>query len=150
MVAIRSGLHTKRHLIGFRNTHVTGQVRATKARTLIAQVGERIDANTAKYRQGRKALQSLVGDDNLSYLKHRPRFKELKASHLTLANEEIESDTTARKKLVLLSAGKGSRTPRHITGSSKHVLSWIWMANGGPISDAMDEAEIHACKSFCV
>lgn len=145
MIAIRSGLHTKRHLIGFRNTQVTGQVKATKARTLIAQVGERVDANAAKYRQGRKALQALVGEDDLPYLDHRPHCRELKPSHLTLANEEIESDTAARKKLSLLSAGKGARTPRHITGSSKHVLSWIWMVNGGPITDAKHEEEIHAC-----
>ncbi|KAJ7817577.1 hypothetical protein B0H13DRAFT_1662585 [Mycena leptocephala] len=144
MIAIRSGLHTKRHLIGFRNTQVTGQVKATKARTLIAQVGERVDANAAKYRQGRKALQALVGEDDLPYLDHRPHCRELKPSHLTLANEEIESDTAARKKLSLLSAGKGARTPRHITGSSKHVLSWIWMVNGGPITDAKHEEEIHA------
>ncbi|KAJ7838429.1 hypothetical protein B0H13DRAFT_2367453 [Mycena leptocephala] len=140
MGAIRSGLHTKRHLIGFRNSQITGQVKATKARTLIGQVGERVDAQAAKYRQGRKALENLVKDDGGTYLDHHPEFRELKPSHLTLANEEIESDTTARKKLALLGAGKGSRMPRHVTGSSRQVLSWIWMSQGG----ASDEEETHA------
>lgn len=44
LVSLRARLHAKRFLIGFRNENVAGQVQATKARTLIGQVGERAEA----------------------------------------------------------------------------------------------------------
>ncbi|KAJ7834491.1 hypothetical protein B0H13DRAFT_2426871 [Mycena leptocephala] len=44
LVALRARLHAKRFLIGFRNENVAGQVQATKARTLIGQVGERAES----------------------------------------------------------------------------------------------------------
>ncbi|KAJ7109543.1 hypothetical protein C8R43DRAFT_848675, partial [Mycena crocata] len=130
LATVRKQLHVKRHLIGFRDTHITGQVKATKARTLIAEVGERVEASAGRYRQGRAALASLMNDGGVPYLSEMPHFKELKAVDLTLDNEQIETDTSARKKLALIAAGKGQRTPRHIACSSKRVLSWIWTARG--------------------
>ncbi|KAJ7100996.1 hypothetical protein C8R43DRAFT_1141258 [Mycena crocata] len=140
LVAVRKQLHAKRHLIGFRDTHITGQVKATKARTLIGEVGERVDASAAKYRQGRTALDNLVDEDGVPYLQSMAHFKPLKAADLALDNEVIESDTAARKKLSLIAAGKGVRTPRHIAGSSKRVLSWIWTANG---ATGKEEEDLH-------
>ncbi|KAJ7429083.1 hypothetical protein B0H11DRAFT_1769987, partial [Mycena galericulata] len=136
LIALRSHLHSKRHLISFRNKNVTGQVKATKSRTLIGSVGDKATAAANKYRQGRAALLKLSGPD------HAPHFRELKDSDLTLDGEEVTSDTAARKKLSMLSAGKGARTPRHIAGTSKRILSWIWTAPGA-LED--DEKELHAC-----
>ncbi|KAJ7429112.1 hypothetical protein B0H11DRAFT_2266968 [Mycena galericulata] len=135
LIALRSHLHSKRHLITFRNKNVTGQVKATKSRTLIGSVRDKATAAANKYRQGRAALLRLRGPD------HAPHFRELKDADLTLDGEEAASDTAARKKLSMLSAGKGARTPRHIAGSSKRVLSWIWTA-AGALDD--DEEELHA------
>ncbi|KAJ7436806.1 hypothetical protein B0H11DRAFT_1754347 [Mycena galericulata] len=135
LIALRSHLHSKRHLITFRNKNVTGQVKATKSRTLIGSVGDKATAAANKYRQGRSALLNLKGAD------HAPHFRELKDADLTLDGEEASSDTAARKKLSMLSAGKGAHTPRHIAGSSKRVLSWIWTAPGA-LDD--DEEELHA------
>ncbi|KAJ7429980.1 hypothetical protein B0H11DRAFT_1765938 [Mycena galericulata] len=135
LIALRSHLHAKRHLISFRNKNITGQVKATKSRTLIGSVGDKATAAANKYRQGRAALLKLKGPD---YARH---FQELKDSDLTLDGEEVSSDTVARKKLSMLNAGKGARAPRHISGSSKRVLSWIWTA-GGALED--DEEGLHA------
>ncbi|KAJ7448474.1 hypothetical protein B0H11DRAFT_1744214 [Mycena galericulata] len=135
LIALRSHLHSKRHLINFRNKNVTGQVKATKSRTLIGAVGDKANAAANKYRQGRAALLKLKGPD------HAPHFRELKEADLTLDGEEAASDTAARKKLAMLSAGKGARTPRHIAGSSRRVLSWIWTAQGALESG---EEELHA------
>ncbi|KAJ7490102.1 hypothetical protein B0H11DRAFT_1719907 [Mycena galericulata] len=137
LVQLRSHLHTKRHLIGFRNTHVTGQVKATKARTLISQVGERAQAAADKYRHGRDALTRLAG------AAYAPHFQELRAADITLDGEELDSDVAARKKLAMLGAGKGARTPRHVPGTSRKVLSWIWAASGA-MQDA--EKDLHDCK----
>ncbi|KAJ6458086.1 hypothetical protein DFH09DRAFT_1255389 [Mycena vulgaris] len=116
LCSLRSHLHSKRHLITFRNKNVTGQIKATKSRSLIGSVGDKANAAAKKYRQGRAALIKLRGAD------HAPHFRELKEEHLTLDGEETQSDTASRKKLSLLSAGKGARTPRHISGSSKKVF----------------------------
>ncbi|KAJ7184784.1 hypothetical protein C8R46DRAFT_1026640 [Mycena filopes] len=134
LVQLRAHLHTKRHLIGFRNTQVTGQVKATKARTLIAQVGERATAAGDKYTRGRAALNALSGED------FAPQFKPLKTADITLDGEEETTETAARKKLAMLGAGKGARTPRHVAGTSKKVLSWIWTATGA-LED--DEKALH-------
>jgi hypothetical protein len=137
LVKLRGHLHTKRHLIGFRNTHVSGQIKATKARLLIAQVGERAQACAAKYNQGREALTRLAGAD------FAPHFRVLKTADMTLDGEEETQETAARQKLAMIRAGKGARTPRHVPGTSKKVLSWIWTA-AGALDD--DEKELHACK----
>ncbi|KAJ7025067.1 hypothetical protein C8F04DRAFT_1269674 [Mycena alexandri] len=113
LVQLRGHLHSKRHLIGFRNTHVSGQVKATKARTLIAQVGERAEACANKYSQGRLALTRLCGAD------FTPHLKVMKSADITLDGEEESSDTAARKKLAMIGAGKGARAPRHVVGTSK-------------------------------
>ncbi|KAJ7496076.1 hypothetical protein B0H11DRAFT_1716264 [Mycena galericulata] len=139
LIALRSHLHSKRHLITFRNKNVTGQVKATKSRTLIGAVGDKATAAANKYRQGRMALLKLKGAD------HAPHFRELKESDLTLDGEEATSETAARKKLSMLGAGKGARTPRHIAGSSRRVLSWIWTAPGA-LEDKEDE--LHECTSL--
>ncbi|KAJ7502414.1 hypothetical protein B0H11DRAFT_1712352 [Mycena galericulata] len=136
LIALRSHLHSKRHLITFRNKNVTGQVKATKSRTLIGTVGDKASAAANKYHQGRAALQKLKGAD------HAPHFRELKESDLTLDGEEATSETAARKKLSMLGTGKGARTPRHIAGSSRRVLSWIWTAPGA-LED--EEDELHEC-----
>ncbi|KAJ7896572.1 hypothetical protein B0H13DRAFT_1885077 [Mycena leptocephala] len=131
---IRTRLHAKRFLIAYRNSQVTGQGCATKSRTLIDQVSERVMASTEKYRDARKALHNLRGTDSC------PEFKELKPEHLTLDGEVEESDAQAWAKLRFIAAGKGKRTPRHVKGTSKKVMSWIWTSAGS--FDSMEE-ELH-------
>ncbi|KAJ7107965.1 hypothetical protein C8R46DRAFT_1240677, partial [Mycena filopes] len=131
---LRAHLHTKHHLIGFRNTQITGHVKATKARTLIAQVGKRAQACSDKYTQACGALTRLAGAD------FAPHFKVLKAADIALDGEEETSETAARKRLPMVGAGKGARLPRHVAGTSKKVLSWIWTA-AGALDD--DEKVLH-------
>ncbi|KAJ7454342.1 hypothetical protein B0H11DRAFT_2244997 [Mycena galericulata] len=114
LAALRSRLHAKRHLIGFRDSNVTGQIQSTKARTLIGQ-----------------ALVSLKGAGEF------PQFRELKDNDVRLDGDADESDAAARKKLAMLSAGRGARAPRNAPGTSKRVMSWIWTAPGA----LDDEAE---------
>ncbi|KAJ6474617.1 hypothetical protein C8R47DRAFT_1221017 [Mycena vitilis] len=137
LATIRSRLHAKRFLIAFRDRNVTGQVRATKSRTLIDQVGERVTAGVQKYTRARNALLTLSGPGAC------PQFKELKPQDLTLDGHVEEDDKVAVKKLKMISAGKGKRTPRHVKGTSKKVMSWIWTAEG-----AMDSEEQHLHESM--
>ncbi|KAJ6526823.1 hypothetical protein B0H19DRAFT_1084398 [Mycena capillaripes] len=74
---------------------------STKARMLIAQVGERAQAYTNKYNQGHTALTHLSGAD------HAPHFRVLKATDMMLDGEEETSETVARMKLAMIGVGKG-------------------------------------------
>ncbi|KAJ7457546.1 hypothetical protein B0H11DRAFT_1738205 [Mycena galericulata] len=134
LAALRSRLHAKRHLIGFRDSNVTGQIQSTKARTLIGQVGERVDGYATRYRKGREALLALKDAGEF------PQFRELKPEDVRLDGDADESDAASRKKLAMLSAGRGARAPRNAPGTSKRVMSWIWTAPGA-LDD--DEERLH-------
>ncbi|KAJ7657038.1 hypothetical protein B0H17DRAFT_955804 [Mycena rosella] len=129
LVSLRSRLHAKRHLIGFRDENITGQYHSTKARSLIEQVGERVEAHAKRYRLARAAVIVLKGPD--AY----PELQELKPEDVRLDGDAGESDSAARKKLAMLSAGRGVRPPRNAPGTSKRLMSWIWTAPG-----ALDDA----------
>ncbi|KAJ7314160.1 hypothetical protein DFH08DRAFT_972914 [Mycena albidolilacea] len=124
LASLRSRLHAKRWLIGFRNENVTGQVHATKARTLIGQVGERAESYAQRYRKGRAALVELKGEGEY------PHLRELKPEHIVLDGDHGDSDAAARKKLAMIGAGRGVRVPRNAPGASRRVMSWIWTAPG--------------------
>ncbi|KAK7042094.1 CxC2 domain-containing protein [Favolaschia claudopus] len=130
--SLRARLHAKRHLIGFRNTHIIGQAPSTKARTLIEEVGERIQAYAERYRRGRQALIDLKIADT------HPHLRALKPEDVQLDGDDGESDAAARKKLAMIGAGRGARAPRNAPGTSKRVLSWIWTAPG-----SLDEQTMH-------
>ncbi|KAJ7173281.1 hypothetical protein C8R46DRAFT_893480, partial [Mycena filopes] len=132
LVSLRSRLHGKRFLIGFRNDNIVGQVQATKARTLIGEVGERIESYAKRYRKGRGALVALKGEGA------HPHLRELKADDVRLDGDDGESDSVARKKLALIGAGRGARVPRNAPGTSKRLMSWIWTAPG--VLDDEEEA----------
>ncbi|KAJ7801671.1 hypothetical protein B0H14DRAFT_3489329 [Mycena olivaceomarginata] len=132
LASLHSRLHAKRHLITFRNSNVTGQVQSTKARTLIEQVGERVNSYANRYRQGRAALVALKGAAAYSHL------RELHPDDVRLDGDNGESDVAARKKLAMMGAGRGARAPRNAPGMSKRVMSWIWTAPG-----ALDEVTMH-------
>jgi hypothetical protein len=139
LVTLRTRLHAKRHFISYRNANITGQIQSTKAATLIGQIGERVDAAAAKYRQGWAALVELSGGPE-----HVPQFRALLDADVRLDGDWGESDGAARKKLTMIGAGRGARAPRNQPGTSKAVMSWIWTAPG-----ALDDAEkhLHACES---
>ncbi|KAJ7809215.1 hypothetical protein B0H13DRAFT_1668313 [Mycena leptocephala] len=112
-------LHTKHHFIAFRNENLSGQVQATRAQTLISQIRERANACMVKYRQARTALITLSGEANAT------QFRELCPEDVQLDGDVGESDAAARKKLVMLSAGQGTRAPRNAPGMSKPVqVEW--------------------------
>ncbi|KAJ6512421.1 hypothetical protein C8R45DRAFT_1206552 [Mycena sanguinolenta] len=155
LTSLRSRLHAKRWLIGFRNENVSGQVQATKARTLIGQVGERAESYAQRYRRGRAALVQLKGEAAF------PHLRELKPEHVVLDGDHNESDAASRKKLGMLGAGRGARVSRnaeHVVqvgdgtnantrrrnrnapGTSKRVMSWIWTAPGALENE---EARLH-------
>jgi hypothetical protein len=138
LVMLRTRLHAKRHFISYRNANVTGQIQSTKAATLIGQIGERVDAAAARYRQGREALVALH-DGGESVLQFQP----LLADDIRLDGDWGESDGAARKKLAMIGAGRGARAPRNEPGTSKRTMSWIWTAPGA-LADA--EKHLHACE----
>ncbi|KAJ7178679.1 hypothetical protein C8R43DRAFT_1118051 [Mycena crocata] len=127
LILLRSRLHAKRYFIAFRNANITGQEKATKANTLIGQLGDRVQASALRYRQGYDALKRLVG------AAMDPRLKELLDADLTLDGERWESDTEAGRKLATIGTGPSSRLPRDAPGRSRRVMSWIWTAQGGAV-----------------
>ncbi|KAJ6503118.1 hypothetical protein DFH09DRAFT_1252002 [Mycena vulgaris] len=134
LASLRSRLHGKRFLIGFRNENITGQVGSSRARTLIGEVGERVDAYAERYRKGRTALVGLGRAEEFQHL------RQLDAADVTLDGDWGESDAAARKKLGMLGAGRGARVPRNAPGTSKRVMSWIWTAPGA-LED--EDARLH-------
>ncbi|KAJ7149496.1 hypothetical protein C8R43DRAFT_887995 [Mycena crocata] len=130
LAKLRARLHAKRHLITFRNANVTGQNESGRARTLIGQVGERVEVCAKKYRHARQALIALNGEEE------GVRFRELRAADVRLDGDDGESDNAAQKKLAMIGSGRGGRAPRDAPGTSKKVMSWIWTAPG-----ALDDAE---------
>lgn len=137
LVVMRSQLHTKRHLLTFRDDNVTSQKGKMKAYTLIEQLGERVDASAGKYRKGYEALVRLQGDTV------DRQFRPLKEEDIRLDGDHDQSDLAARKKLAMLSSGRGARAPRNALGTSKRVMSWIWTAQGGAVDG---EEHLHDCK----
>ncbi|KAJ7712309.1 hypothetical protein B0H16DRAFT_1342655 [Mycena metata] len=138
LITVRARLHAKWHVLYWKaGGNIGGQHGATRANSLAGQLTDRINAAAAKYNQARLALLKLKGPN------YAPYFKPMKESDLTLDGDVKDDEATAKKKLLLASAGKGGRTPRHIAGTSRMVLSWIWAARG-----ALDpqESELHECE----
>lgn len=96
-----------------------------------------MDACAAKYRDAREALIALEGPAA------GEKFRELRPQDVQLDGDAGESDAAARKKLAMLSAGRGERAPRNAPGTSKKLMSWIWTAPGA-LDD--EEGRIHECE----
>ncbi|KAJ7834169.1 hypothetical protein B0H13DRAFT_1653377 [Mycena leptocephala] len=139
LVTLRARLHAKRHVLYWKFGNVSGQNGATRSQTLVGQISDRIQATAEKYRGARRALQSLKGGN------YAPQLRALKESDLTLDSDVVNDESAARKKLSMVAAGKGARTPRHIAGTSKTVLSWIWATRG-----ALDAEEQNLHESLRV
>ncbi|KAK7040000.1 CxC2 domain-containing protein [Favolaschia claudopus] len=142
LVSLRARLHAKRHMISFKNANIVGQVPSTKARTLIEQLGERIDSYANRYRQGYKSLMALKGAEAF------PSLRPLQAEDIRLDGDDEESDSAARKKLAMLGSGRGARAPRNAPGTSKRLMSWIWTAPGA-LDDSMmhDSVRVEWCRA---
>ncbi|KAJ6475018.1 hypothetical protein C8R47DRAFT_986520 [Mycena vitilis] len=130
LVKLRALLHSKGHLIIFRNENLTGQGATTRSQSLVARVGARVTQHHKKYNQARRALRALKGGT------YAPHLRKLRTSDLTLDGEEKESDTASRRKLARLGAGAHGRVSRNAPAANK-PLSWIWMAPG--ISEAKEK-----------
>ncbi|KAK6988081.1 CxC2 domain-containing protein [Favolaschia claudopus] len=143
LALLRSRLHAKRHLISFRNANIVGQNLSTRARTLIEEIGDRVESYANRYRKGREALISLKGADKY------PHLRELKPEDVQLDGDAGESDSAARKKLAMIGAGRGARAPRNAPGTSRRLMSWIWTAPGALDEEAMhDSIRVEWAKSF--
>ncbi|KAK7059400.1 hypothetical protein R3P38DRAFT_2495701, partial [Favolaschia claudopus] len=127
LTVLRGRLHAKRHFITFRNDHLTGQKKTTKAHSLIEQLGERVNASANKYRKGYEALIVLKGKD------FAPHFRELKNDDIRL-----DSDNGDTALLAMLGSGRGARAPRNAPGQSKRLMSWIWTVFEGSGDDERD------------
>ncbi|KAJ7021072.1 hypothetical protein C8F04DRAFT_973243 [Mycena alexandri] len=133
LAQLRARLHSKWHVLYWKHGgNVGGQHRATRANSLVGQISDRITATAAKYNQARAALLKLKGAN------YAPYFKPLKESDLTLDADVKDDEASAKKKLSLIAAGKGGRTPRHIAGTSRTVMSWIWASRGALDPDETD------------
>jgi hypothetical protein len=143
LVKLRGRLHAKHHILYWKPSNVTGQIGATRSQTLIGQISDRITATATKYRDARRALRSLKGPD------YAPHLQELKDSDLTLDGDVKDDESAAKKRLAMISAGKGARLPRHMAGTSRTVMSWIWASRGAldPEEDGLHECECtHTCN----
>ncbi|CAK5278522.1 unnamed protein product [Mycena citricolor] len=140
---VRARLHAKRHLISFRNANVTGQVHSIKARTIIDEVGEKVNAWAARYRTGRAALVTAGKISDFPHLRELAQ-EDLHMDGVSVAagDDAAGSDASAAKKLAALGAG---RAPRHEAGASKRTMSWIWTAKG-----ALEKQEQHLHDSIRV
>lgn len=155
---LRGRLLAKRHLINYRNGHVTGQRNSTRAAGLISAVSEKIQATAAKYRACWEALVHLVGVEGCG------AFKSLQEADIAVFGVD-ESDAVAWKKLGRLGARdakgvgsktakttkkrpKGSRTDvwRSQPGETRQKMSWIWTADGGP--GESDPEYAHECRTY--
>ncbi|KAJ7805542.1 hypothetical protein B0H13DRAFT_2387660 [Mycena leptocephala] len=136
LVKLRGRLHAKRHVLYWKPSNVSGQNGATRSQTLIGQISDRITASATKYREARRALSSLKGPD------YAPHLLPLKDADLMLDGDVKDDETAARKKLAMIAVGKGARVPRHIAGTSRTVMSWIWAARGAldPEEDGLHES----------
>lgn len=131
--AVRSRLHVKRFLIAIRNAHSVGQKMSTRSGTLIGRMTDRINAHAEKYRQARRALIGLKGEEACTSL------WELHAKDRTLDKEKA-SDAKAMEKLSWI--GGRHHRPLHIS-TSRETLSWIWTAG----ADSEEEKDLHAGES---
>lgn len=140
--AIRVALHSKQHLISFRNANVTGQARLTRSRSIIDVIGLRVEGLVRKYTDARKALDVLKGED------YAPHLRKLEKRDLRLEGEgevgesaAAKSDRVAAKKLRNI----GGRPARDGGSEKSTTLSWIWTA-GGALDDR--EQDLHECECF--
>ncbi|KAJ7571957.1 hypothetical protein C8J56DRAFT_1070458 [Mycena floridula] len=133
LTQLRGRLHAKRHLINYRNTHVTGQRGGMKARGLIDTVGEKVFVHADKYRAARVALVSLLGDAAAS------SYPELKQEHLTL-DEEVLLDAVATKKLGAIGTKLTRGQGRSVQEGKPKNLSWIWTTGVG--TDGKDDERV--------
>ncbi|KAJ6602497.1 hypothetical protein DFH09DRAFT_1301519 [Mycena vulgaris] len=135
--SVRDLLHSKRHLIQYRNSHLVGQTQSTRSNTLIGQVTDRTEGVTIRYRRAWKALGNLKGAAWLE----KKRLRELTPADIKL-DEEEESDARARHRLGKIGSAHKRHRNEPTISSKKRTFSWIWTARGGP---GEDEEELHDC-----
>jgi hypothetical protein len=83
-----------------------------------------VNLSAEKYCKGRKALTALKGSE------YAPHYRELRGSDIRLEGDSVESDAAAKKKLAMISTGRGARVPRNAPGQLKRIMSWIWTVKG--------------------
>ncbi|KAJ7023339.1 hypothetical protein C8F04DRAFT_1193591 [Mycena alexandri] len=117
---LRLRLHSKQHLISFRNSHVVGQKHATRWSTLIGML-----EGAVLYCE-EHGLRALTDAD-------------------VRLDEEWESDGKAWHRLAKIGGSKHRHTNEPTVSSKKKMFSWIWTSGDGPESDAEG---LHEGQSF--
>ena len=135
-------LFAKRHLIIWRNTHVTGQRASTRAITLIETVSSRVRFHQRKYNRAHEAMVSLIGE------KACVKYRVLEDKDLTL-DVELIADAVATRKLGEMGSTRtrvhGRREQEEEQGTKKKgLVSWIWTGVG----DEKDEERMNEGKSL--
>ncbi|KAL1750322.1 hypothetical protein FB107DRAFT_224085 [Schizophyllum commune] len=131
VIALRKKLHAKQYSIVYRNQHVTGQKKSTRARALLSALQERMELDAVTYRSARAAVLSLRG------IEEHEDFPPLRDADLRLEEESPEPDAQV---VAQYSRAGSSQRPRHIhISTGKHQMSWLWTAIGG--SQEVDQAE---------
>ncbi|KAJ7169179.1 hypothetical protein C8R43DRAFT_1121071 [Mycena crocata] len=130
LVLLRGRLHAKRHVIYWRGHDSSGQNNTTRHQTLIGQLGDRVQATMKKYNDAYAALTSLKG------VAFAPKLKKLTQADITLDGDVRDDEAVARQMLERVALGENTRVPRHVTGTSRKTMSWIWAAEG-----ALDASE---------
>ncbi|KAL1749560.1 hypothetical protein FB107DRAFT_280582 [Schizophyllum commune] len=129
--SLRKKLHAKQYSIEYRNKHVTGQHKSTRARALLAALQEKMDLDADAYRAARGAVLRLLGVDA------HDDYPDLRSTDLQLEGEVVEPDAAAATQHAR--AGSSQR-PRHIhVSTGRHNMSWLWTAGGG--SNTVDSEE---------
>ncbi|TRM56325.1 hypothetical protein BD626DRAFT_357487, partial [Schizophyllum amplum] len=137
MNALQRKLHAKQYHIEWRNKHVTGQKKSTRARALLETLQGKIELDAVAYRHTRAAILALRG------LTEDDQFPALLPSDLRLEGEEAEPDAAAQAQL---SRAGSSTRPRHIhVSTGKHQMSWLWTSNGAASQDDGDVLKTVRC-----
>ncbi|KAF7969802.1 hypothetical protein HWV62_25985 [Athelia sp. TMB] len=115
---IRAYLHTKLHLIHCRNKNSTGQHKATRSRTPLGCLTDRINMQSNKYTHARNSLMALGGLEE-----HADKFQALLPEHIMMDGEETPPDYEA-SHLMNLAGGGGPRAPKKVSTVLAGQAKW--------------------------
>ncbi|KAJ7150036.1 hypothetical protein C8R43DRAFT_1128099 [Mycena crocata] len=99
LVKVRTRLSAKHHIIYWRGGSTSGQKSATRARTILGQLRDRINAVAKKYNNTQVALSALKGSD------YTPHLKKLTEQDLMLDGDVKDDQAIVRKEDNVLDLG---------------------------------------------
>lgn len=151
LASLRMRLHSKSHLIRFRNANLRGQTKTTRSRGALERLGDRITATVGRYRVARKAIIALDGSTKWEH------FRPLEDTDVSTRFVTDYDGQRARRFAKIGRSGKRGMVAdaevedeevngAESRGASRRKLSWIWTAQGVPDPDT--DEYLHECKSY--